>query len=201
MAFLAIAGLMLSAASAAGQASSNKKQLKFRRREKARNDLASKTSYANAAQRAEMAAAGYKGEERYAREATEIEAMKAEGAQKVHAAVSGVTGVSVANALTDIRRSKGRELVSIRDEYDVALETLDMQMRDNYEALQAALASGQMVDMSSDFANIINITTAGITGFMQGGGFEATAPGTIRSSSGYSTPSGLDIRSTEYQSQ
>ena len=154
---------------------------KYKKKEKKRNDIASMTSYANAVQRAAMAKAGYKGEVRYAEEAIEIEAQQAQGAAMANAAVSGVTEATVDNVLTDIRRSKGRELSSVDNEYDVALDKIDMQMQDSFEALQNALRTGQVIDMSSDFASILNVGTAALTGYIQGGGFQAKAPSMNRS--------------------
>ena len=154
---------------------------KYKKKEKKRNDIASMTSYANAVQRAAMAKAGYKGEERFAKEQTEIEAAQAEGSAMVSMAVSGVTSVAADNAITDIRRSKGREFASTEHELTVALDKIDMQMNDSLEALYAALRTGQVIDMSSDFASILNVGTAALTGYIQGGGFQAEAPSMKRS--------------------
>ena len=177
---LGIALGMLGAVTTGMSIFGNRKQIKYQQKQKARNDLASRTSYANSVQRASMAKAGYKGEVRFAREAVDIQTQQAEGALRVKSAVAGITGVSVDNALTDIKRQRGREYSGIQSEYELELEKIDIQMRDNIASLDAALRSGQVIDMTSDFASILQISTAGLSGFLSGGGFEADAPDMAR---------------------
>lgn len=146
-------------------------EVKYAQKQKALNNITTKTRFANAVQRAEMAKRGYVGEEREAQLEAEIVAMQETGAAKVAAAVSGITGNSINNALVSIKRQKGKAFASIDEEIDAYITEIDMQTAQNFEGLQDALASGGLVDMSSDFSAALNLVTAGMQGYMSGGGF------------------------------
>lgn len=152
-----------------------KQQIRRAKQEKKRNDITTQTRFANAAQRADMAKAGFEAEARVAREEAEIVSMQEEGAARVASAVTGITGISVENTLVGIKRDRGKAFASIDEQIEDNINEIDMQMQSNFESMQDALASGQVVDMTSDFANALNMLSAGMSGYIIGGGLTPKA--------------------------
>ena len=173
---LAAAGFALGAGSAIAGLMQQRAQNKFLKKQKRQNDLAAATAFANSQQRSQMAKAELRGEKRVADMATAIAARQARGQAKVNAAVSGISGISVENVLVDINRQAGMDLASTEDSLDRNMRKLDMQIAANRVQTENALRTGQVVDMTSDLAGAINVASAGMQGFISGGGFKAKAP-------------------------
>jgi len=176
---LALALGAMSVLSAGISIRQRRQEIKFAKKQKKLNDLITQTRFANAAQRAAMSKAGFIGEEREAQLEAEIVAMQETGAAKVASAVTGITGNSIDNALVSIQRQKGNAFANIDEEIDSYLTEIDLQMAQNLENLQDALASGKVVDMSSDFGDALNLVTAGMQGYLAGGGFSTPRVGSL----------------------